>query len=113
MKARTPALFLKSGSTIAFAARDWQLFGSGGPECDRGGRYFLAEGAIKQTWAEFLTYIKDNLNVPVTQGLQVNYSLGGIQPVPGRSSSASGYWDYEDAFTNYILNNVCLATVCN
>jgi hypothetical protein len=58
--------------------------------------------------------IRVNLGAP--QGSNLRTSLGGralVDLSPNNGPLSMGYWDYSGSFTNYILNNVCLATSCN
>lgn len=76
--------------------------------------YYITQGSVKKIWQEYLQYIKKDLNAQ--QGTNLQNSLGGISLrtfPPGNGPLLVGYWDYYGDFTNYILNNVCQATVCN
>ena len=76
--------------------------------------YYIAQGSQVKGWEDMLNNIRINLQSPPL-GSTTRTSLGGIPLRPGYIGAGllPGYWDRFGDFTNYILNNVCLSTVCN
>ena len=88
-------------------------YDSAGPGAQSYLGYYISIGTIKRAWSEYVNYIQVKLGAP--QGSNLRTSLGGIALAdlsPNNGPLSAGYWDYSGTFTNYILNNVCLARSC-
>jgi hypothetical protein len=71
--------------------------------------YFLGQGTISRSWREFMEYIRAQPDMNTSPGFfhPVIY-VGSQGPVPVQTL-LNGLWDYTGVYTDYLLNNVCLA----
>jgi hypothetical protein len=77
--------------------------------------FYLASGTISVGWRSFLHFIqsqKDDLGPAVS--IQNHLNIGDPNsPTLPALFLLDGYWDRDNVYMNYILNNECQAAVCN
>jgi hypothetical protein len=72
--------------------------------------YYLAIGSVLKGWEHFLEHIANRLGA--TQGSSL-HSFGGHIDPHSQLEILQGFYDLSGTYTDYILKNVCLASVCN